>query len=338
MWDNDRLLARHGVIYPGGENDPSYSDLVNHKVFLFALTGLLGFRLPMSRREARRIVWDTVRNFQQNDSAGQLVFSHEMFYTNISKCDFDFLRELVKNAQIKFVIYARRLDQWAESIYRTFVWSRFQPNQTIHHGKLIPNIAETFHVREVQRMRVANVVKTISEKLPEAQILIRPFSQYQKDGALIASFLDCIGIADVDHFLEAALAERRLNVTRSEPLTFLLWHLGRASLHHTKCLKISKAAIGKIRRQGPVPGFAGRRFRFISETDARRAFDLYIDDVGLFSELAPDLSLTFEEDQAVESLLSAEDGQAILDWLKPDLPKALFDEALASFLTSLKKA
>lgn len=322
MFSNRGLLRDCGVVYPGPDSGPAWGSTINHNLVVFALTGQKGHLVGVDLGEARDIV----------DSAGgeHRVFSHESLYNLCHDIDPGYTRRLIGASNCRVVIYARRLDEWNESLYRQFIWSRIQPSQTVQHGKTIRPIEKTPHVVQMGKRTVSAVAASYRE-ICDAEIVVRPYSAFRQ-GGLIEDFIDACGIDPA--ILKNAVTGDRLNEGRPEPATMLLWHLQQTDLPTASVYQVGQAAL-KLARSGQHPeGFEGRRFRFLPDGIARQAFDLYMGDVEAFPELSVDRNIAFTAESGGERELTPTDMKRLIEWISPELPQGMIEDVRGALLSA----
>ena len=118
------------------------------------------------------------------------------------------------------------------------------------------------------------------------------------------------------------------NPTKSDLHSMLLYHLvlGRAQGEVIHAVGAAGAMRDKLGRE--YEPLAGRRFRFLSDENIIQAR-------GYYEELRqdyPDLPAQPPYvSRPAERRLSRDEGVAVLDWLRPDISDAVFDEACAAY-------
>jgi hypothetical protein len=325
--DNAGLLRGAGLLYPTAELHPIYGEEPHHYPLVYALTGANDHRFEESRDEARDIISRTTREALDTPDVEHLLYSHEMLYNAWDKVDVAYLRQLVGDADIQVLIYARRLDEWNESLYRQLVWGRIQPGQSTSLNQAIPRVERTQHLRYVHRRMVSAVVHFYAEALPRAEIVIRPYSTVRGDA--LPDFLATVGVGSQD-VLSRAQNAKRWNNPRPEPAGFLLWHLQRVNFPAQDTLTIARAALRLTSAGSAPPGFEGRRFRFLSDEAARQCFELYMLDTRAFDALAVDREMSFADLHDAERELNDDDIDRLLTWLAPEVPEDVLTEARAT--------
>jgi hypothetical protein len=325
LFDNSIALKEQGVFYPTGADDPIFENFRYHYAIVEALTGRAGHLFKMDRQDVQTAVLNSITKALRDPNVRHIILSHEILYTECSNLDSEYLRKLVGEAEVRFLIYARRLDELLESLYRQFIWGRIQPSGAVHHGRLIPLIESTHHVRNLEKTTVSAVADCFQQAVPGSEIVVRPYS-VSRQGNVVADFLDTIGV-EASQVVTNAESAKRLNDSRPEPLIFLLWQLQRNRFPEAKCWKIAQGAISLARKSEPLPTFPGRTFRFLPVEIAQHAFDLYLQDVRRFPALAPDFNISFEASGEVEKKLNQDDIEIVLGWLAQGLPDSLIKEA-----------
>jgi len=328
---NDELLRQRGLLYPTGRLHPVFGAAINHSVLVFALTGMMHHLFDFDRDTARQITHESLAKALADPENDHVLLSHEMLYSTINDLDVDLLQEIIGDNAVRILIYARRLDDWNESLYRQIIWGRIQPTSTVHHGLRIPKIEDTPHIRNLAQHSPGAVADRYAEILPQAEITVRPFSIHQKNGGLISGFLDVLGVP-TEKILADAQPPRRLNTSRPNAATLLLWHLQQTDLPTDVIFKVSRAALKQAKIENPPEDIESGKFHFLPEKFARLGRSIYANDVRRFPSLSVDEELAPIVRGPMAADLSHADQMRVLEWLAPHLQQSLYS-AVATALS-----
>jgi hypothetical protein len=326
---NHKLLQQYGLFYPTGEDHPALAVSPHHHLLVHALTPMMQHWFDFPPSEAHRILMKILADAKSDPDTKQILLSHEMLYNNIERIDANVLKDLVGQDPVRILVYARRLDDWNESLYRQFIWGRLQPRSTVHHGQKIPMIQNTPHVREMEARGVRFVAEAYSRMLPQAEFIVRPYSAFRIGDGVIPDFLKALDLPHQEILANAAPQER-LNQSRPVALTILLWHLQQTELPTDVIFRVSRAGLKMARHTKPPMEIESRDYRFLPPEYAQQALKIYTEDVNQFPSLAVDGCLT-PWDNAVPAELTRDEQKRVFDWLAPKLQSDDLD-AVASVL------
>ena len=329
--ERSEAVRAEGIVFPVRADSPIFvnrAGTVGHRAFALAATGKLAYQFDMTQAEMRSALLDLIEENKRN-ARPDFLFSSEIIYNHVGAIDGDYVDALVGDYRLRFVLYARRLDEWLESIYRQFVTGRIRASQTIFHGKALPAIEDTVHARQLDERSITSIVNMLRRKFPRAEIVIRPYSLFRTSG-LVEDFLKVVGI-DQENLPSSAAAEWR-NRTINEPTVFLLWHLQRMGVAAATCHELFLAAQGLERQNKSLTSLPDRKLRFLPEEISKQALHLYKRDVANFEELAVDESIGEIDYRDVKKALESDEMMLVLDWIAQAAPSHAVDQARSAIL------
>ncbi|MEP6967372.1 MAG: hypothetical protein ABI906_04775 [Pseudomonadota bacterium] len=286
----------------------------------------------------RAAVAHTFEGFFQSDYE-QLIWSFESMALGARSWDVDYLKQVVSDADVRIVVFARYFDDWMESLMRQNIWIRAGARgERIYAKPLRPITAPTTtdegpKVRPArntlaQGVKVHEALRTMRTILPSAEIIVRSFDVSRVRGTVVSDALAAMGVPADDALVDPDAEAGVRNPTKADSYSMLLYHLETVHVGLEVVRGIAAATKKRERKGQTFKPLEGRRFRFLSEEnviEARGYYDRLRKDYPELPEPLPYVRAN------AERFLPKAEGLALLDWLRPDLSDALFAQARAAY-------
>jgi hypothetical protein len=191
---NPAALRAAGVFYPkvGVDNPdhpwfrpallrPDVGEEINHEALALEIAqkGAAGseavFDTPL---------WSTAFRQIEESGAHTAVISYENFFSRASRYRFDVLEPQLRDFDITGLIYLRRQEDWAVSLYGQMIRGRLRFEKSF----------ADFIARSQMRLAYSDVLDVIREHMPLDRLTVANFEDAASAG-LIADFLDRTGLA-----------------------------------------------------------------------------------------------------------------------------------------------
>ena len=337
----DERLLSHGVLYPGPRQHPA---MRSHKHPLM-LNAMMGKEMvpadgldPAACREAVARVFDA---FWASDLE-TLIWSCEGMALAARNWDADYLKQILNGAQVRFVLFARYIDDWVESLVKERIRGRSGSLAGKHAAKPLrlapaPSLAVGTTRRQggsllARGAMISPALRTLRAMFPSGEIVVRSFDAHREQGTVVSGALEAMGVRIAGAFAGADDEAGVHNPTKSDLNSMLLYHLVTAEagvevIRHVAAATRKRAAEGR-----EFEPLSGRRFRFLSDENIELACGYY----EALRQDYPDLPAQPPYvPRPAERRLPKDEGVALLDWLRPDISDAIFDKACAAYPADL---
>lgn len=339
--NQDEKLRSLGVLYPGAREHEALRSH-KHSVMINAMVGndktpVEGFDLQACRRLVGRVFEEFRRSDMEN-----LIWSYEGMALAARNWDVEYLNGLFDGLEVRIVFFARFIDDWVESLVKERIRGRRGARAESLAGKplkLAPSsqatqgeAAQTGRSMLEKGAKVVKAVRVMRVRLPAAEIVARSFDACRREGKLVSAALTAMGVPAEGAFPDADDEAGVKNPSKSDLYSMLLYHLvtGGADGQVIRAVGLAGSTRDKLGRS--FEPLAGRRFHFLSDDNIMQAR-------GYYEELRqdyPDLPVQPPYTPRVaERRLPKEEGVAVLDWLRPEISDAVFDEACAAYPADL---
>ena len=241
---NPEVLTDVGVIYPkvGPENPdhpffhpkPATAFLAEEVSHQFLARELVG----RNRLAAGTPLWSTAFRMIDGSGAHTAVISYENFSSQVSLYEFDAISEQLKAYDVTGLIYLRRQDKWAISLYSHFVRGA---RIALPFGQFVDDIRA--------RLTYSTLLDEIREQIPLDRLIVRNFDDVSKTG-LLQDFFRSLDLPDPPP--AEALAHDARNRSLPPWVVLFLLRCIQASFPTERLRSIRKACLRSA---------AGRRFR-----------------------------------------------------------------------------
>lgn len=328
----DDKLRSLGFVYPGSVEHPAMASFKH----LMILAAMLGKPPPRSEgldaRGGRQAVERVFSDFRASDH-GNLVWSHEGISARAFDLDADYVRALLKDLDVRIVLFARYLDSWVESLFMERIRAQGgpgrggakRPKPRLAGGRIEGGPRRRSMLEEASV--IPGSLGALRELLPSAEIVVQSYDAHREAGKVVSGALAAMGVPAAA-FPDADDAAEVRNPTKSNLYSMLIHHLLLGDADIDVLRAVTKATIVRDRKALEFEPLSGRRFRFLSEENIVEAR-------GVYEELRRDYpDLPAQPPYApspAERSLPRDDGLALLEWLRPDISDATFAKARAAY-------
>lgn len=334
---HDEKLRSLGFLYPGLREHPALASH-RHPLMINAMLGKA--REPAGDLDAdacRDVVAAAFGEFHQSDLEN-LLWSCEGMALSARNWDVAYLRRLLTGADVRLVLFARFTDEWVQSLVKERLRGRSGARAEALNAKplrLAPAKGGLRRARPGGRMsllergaEVVECLRIMRRTLPAAEIVVRSFDEHRKAGTVVSGALAAMGVPVAGAFPDADDEAGVHNPTKSDLYGMLLYHLVAGEAGSDVIRAVAVAVKKRESRGKTFEPLNGRRFRFLSDEDARVARGYY----EALRRECPHLPVQPPYvSKPTEGSLSKDDGVALLDWLKPDISDAVFERACAAY-------
>jgi len=287
-------------------------------------------------KTCREVVERVFEEFHKSDLEN-LIWSYEGMGLAAKNWDAEYLERILDGAEVRIVFFARYIDDWIESLIKERIRGSSGSRQSVSPVKRLKiaaspdaadGAAQTGRSVLDHGAKIVKAARAMREKAPSAEIVALSFDEHRAKGRLVSGALAAMGVPVGTAFPDADDEAGVKNPTKSDLYSMLLYHLvmGRAAGDVMRAVGLAASTRDKL-GQAYEP-LAGRRFRFLSDENIIQAR-------GHYEELRrdyPDLPAQPPYvSRPAERRLSRDEGVAVLDWLRPDISDAVFDEACAAY-------
>lgn len=327
----DEKLRSLGFLYPGPREHEALGR-ARHTLLLSAMIGKrTGQTDGLDPRACREVITRVFEEFHQSDLEN-LIWSCEGLSFRAQVWDTDYLMQILAGADVRIVFFARYVDDWVES----FVKERIKSAAAWVSKKPMPPLAPRPGADEAaaggsmleKGARFNEDLRVMRKKLPSAEIVVRSFDVNREAGRVVTGALEAMGLPVKGAFPDADDEAGVKNATKSDLYSMLLYHLIVARAEADVIRAVGAASRKRDRRGEKFEPLSGRRFRFLSDEDVMHAR-------GYYEELRQEYPDLPEQPPYVsrpaERRLPKDEGVALLDWLRPDISDAIFDQACAAY-------
>ncbi len=342
--DHDEKLRSHGILYPGPREHEVMNERESHPLMFIAMTRLMTApSAGLDLQGCREVVAGVFRKFHQSEFEN-LIWSYEAMALTSRAWDADYLEGILHGADVRIVFIARYTDDWIESLYREIIRSRAGPRAEVFYALPMPpiappSIAPPSRAQKAagarppeslleQGARMTKALRIMRDKLPSAEIVVRSFDADREEGRVVSGALAAMEVPVESAFPDADEEAGVRNPTKSDLYSMLLYHLIVARAGVDVISAVHAAGRKRDRKGVQFEPFSGRRFRFLSDEETIRAR-------GYYEQLREDYPTLPAQPPYVskpaERYLLRDEGVALLDWLRPDISDAIFDQACAAY-------
>ncbi|MBA3812121.1 MAG: hypothetical protein H0X27_10880 [Caulobacteraceae bacterium] len=286
----------------------------------------------------REVVASVFKKFHQSDLEN-LIWSCEGMASRARDWDADYLDRILDGVDVRIVFFARYVDDWVESLIKERIRGRSKSAAERLSKKPLPSPGPRSGAEEAaatgrrgsmleKGAKFIDALRMMRAKLPSAEIVVRSFDANRAEGKVVSGALAAMGVPVEGAFPDADDEAETRNATKSDLFSMLLYHLIVAGAGVDVLRAVGAAARNRDRRGRTFEPLAGRRFRFLSDEDVMQARGYYEELRQEYPQLPaqpPHVS------RPAERYLPKEEGIAVLDWLRPDISDAVFDQACAAY-------
>ena len=269
MWDNDSENSRQGVQY------------LRTGIAKERFIGIRHFYLGVDLGTDRCLWGDAVKEITES-KAQRFVVSCEGLIRK-KPHEINFLYELLRELKVNIVLYLRRQDLFAESLYAEFV-----QNQSCSSS------FEDFYKSNAFFLDYKGIVKRWAEAFGMSNLLLRDFADVVNHRqSVILDFLDICGLQIPSGFEDNRY---RANPTMKSKELSIMLEINRCRLDLNTKRKIAQCLLDQSTMQSPVNSFFSRedRMKFLLQF---RSDNEWLNELGLKS---------FDRNNWVESNFSQE--------------------------------
>lgn len=332
----DEKLRSLGFLYPGPREDGTLQSH-KHPLMLNAMKGRA--TAPSGGLDVegcRNVVARAFDAFRRSDLKN-LIWSCEGMALSARNWDADYLKVALEGLDVRIVRFARYIDDWVESLVQQRIRGRSGFREKVSAVKLLrpvpPAPAENASKSQARSMlgrgaKIGDSLRIMREILPAAEIVVRSFDASCEKGTVVSDALAAMGVPAKDAFPDADEEAGIHNPTKSGLFSLLLYRLQMADAAVGLTHAVAAAAEKRRDEGREYQPLADRRFRFLSEENIIQARGYYED----LRREYPDLPAQppFVSRPAERRLPKAE-AVAVLDWLRPDICDATYDQACAAY-------
>ena len=284
---------------------------------------------------SRGLVGPVFDKFRESDLQ-HLIWSCEGMASRARDWDAEYLEPILKGLDVRIVFFARYVDDWVESLIKERIRGRSKSAGERLSKKPLRPLAPRPGADDAaaggsmleKGAKFIEALRIMREKLPSAEIVVRSFDANREKGRVVSGALAAMGIPVEGAFPDADDEAEVRNATKSDLYSMLLYHLIVAEAGVDVIRAVGAAGRTRDRRGEKFEPLSGRRFRFLSDEDVVQAR-------GYYEELRQEYPDLPEQPPYVsrpaERYLPREEGLAVLDWLRPDISDAIFDQACAAY-------
>ena len=278
---NPAALSAAGVFYPkvGADNPdhpsfrptllrPDLGEEINHEALALEITrrGSAGSEATFDTP-----LWSIAFRQIEQSRAHTAILSYENFFSRAEQFRFDVLAPRLRDFEISGIIYLRRQEDWAASLYGQLIRGR------VRFAKSFTD----FVARSQLRPAYSTVLDVVKDHIPLDRLIIGRFEDAAVTG-LLADFLDRTGLTP--DLLTPAGDQRAMNSSLPHWANLFLLQCNRTALDDEAFLDARRALTTSVTRSGRPslrPGLdvatpAERRaLREIADADADRLAERY---------------------------------------------------------------
>lgn len=279
--------------------------------------------------------------FRESD-LDTIVWSHEGISSRAFSLDTSYIQPLIQGFDVKIFLYVRYVDEWIESLFKERIRAqggrgrgRIERRKPKANPRPLTPLtpqpaADTRQAKSMleEGSDIPASLRALQESLRSAEIVVRSYDAHRERGTVVSGALAAMGLPVASAFRDADDDAGVHNPTKSNLYSMLLYHLVMGEADAEVVRAVTKATSKRERQSVEFEPMNGRRFRFLSEENI-------LDARGYYEELRheyPHLPVQppYAPDRA-ERCLPKADGIALLDWLRPDISDAVFEEARAAY-------
>lgn len=329
----DENLRSVGFLYPGPREHEALGR-ARHTLMLSAMTGKPTAQTDgLDPQACREVIARVFEKFHQSDLES-LIWSCEGTSFRAQVWDADYLRQILKGADVCIVFFARYVDDWVESFVKERIksageWLSEKPMLPLAPRRGAGEAATGGSMLE-KGAKVSENLRVMRKKLPSAEIVVQSFDANREEGRVVSGAMEAMGIPVEGAFPDADHEAGVKNPTKSDLYSMLLYHLIVAQAGVNVIRAVGEASRKRDRRGMKFEPLADRRFRFLSDEnviEARGYYEHLRQEYPGLPAQPPFVS------KPAERYLPRDEGVALLDWLRPDISDAIFDKACAAYPT-----
>ncbi len=337
--DNSALLRAVGYCYPNSIDHPAMVGQSDHQALFNAIAHRPNAEAEgMDPEACRRLVGQVFHSFRDDPALTGMIWSQEAMAMSAPRWNRDYLADLLRGFEVRVLVCVRFTDDWIESLQRELIWARVGRKTNVFDRTLRPISAERQRGDRQSRKGMVEhgeailaAIEAIVQNIPQADVQVLSFDEAVRSGRVVSTALAALGIpADHIGFADADAVAGVRNPTKSPAFTLLVHQLLTAGCDRATLQPIARALRRRSVRREQPEWLEGRRFRFLPDDAVLRARAAYERLRATF----PHLPIQPDPDRVTnEHVLSVDESELLLNWIKPDIPDAAFDAGLAAIRT-----